>query len=128
MKIAIAVDHQDNIQSGHFGEAISYKIYQKKDDQWQFADTLQNDMRNYDEDQHGSKGKGKGVVKLLATRDIKAVVSKQFGQNIKIVGQYFAPIVTSVDSVAEFLELLNESTCNRIYQKNKMDIKPLRIP
>ncbi len=128
MKIAIALDQQQNIQSGHFGEACNYKIFEGNGKKWKAIYTLKNTLRNYDENQHGSTGKGKGIVKLLNEKGIQAAVSKQFGKNISIVRQYFVPIVTSINSAEVFLEHLDVDVCNKINQKETSSIKPLRIP
>ena len=103
IKIAIAINENNEIQQDHFGEAYQFKIYDLNTNAVITLETIDNPMRNFDKNTHGNAKKGQQIVQLLKENKVDAVISKEFGKNIKIINQNFVPIITKKSMIKETL-------------------------
>ena len=68
-----------------------------------------NQYKTFDEEQeHGSKKKGNTIVKFLREKGVNILVSMQFGKNIKIVNEYFIPVIIYSEKPDEALRMLKK--------------------
>jgi len=108
LRFAFAVDNYGYFRKIHFGEADKYIIYEHDSRKLIFTDEIINPNKDIDDGPiHGSKRKGSAVIKFLKKLNVKIVVSMQFGKNIKMVNQYFVPIIVendNIDSVIKTIE------------------------
>ncbi|PLX25199.1 MAG: hypothetical protein C0599_01020 [Salinivirgaceae bacterium] len=103
IRIAIAINESQEIQNEHFGEAYEFKLFDLKAHAVIPQISIENPARNIDEHTHGNANKGKQIVKLLSENKVEAVVSQEFGKNIKIINQNFVPIITKNSTIEKTL-------------------------
>ena len=108
MKIAIALNKEMDIQQKHFGDASVYQVYEFTNNEIIKIEDIKNIYQDFDEvnNEHGKKGKL--ITEMLLSKNICAVVSKQFGQNVKIVSQKYMPIIASNPNLNITIKQLNE--------------------
>jgi len=107
IKFAMAVDANNFFQSEHFGNANKFLIYEWKGNELTFLQEKINPFRSLDEE-HGAYKKGMAIIELLKNMSVKALVSKQFGQNIQIVNSYFIPVIIHAGTPDEVLPVLTK--------------------
>lgn len=108
IKFAFAVSDLNSFEATHFGDAAKYLIYEWNGTEILFVTEIYNEHSSFDEKQeHGSQKKGKAIIELLAKSEVKVLVSRQFGRNMKIVNHFFIPVVIDKDSPQEALDTLN---------------------
>jgi predicted Fe-Mo cluster-binding NifX family protein len=108
LKFALAVNHDNQFEEKHFGDADKYLIYEIKDDEIVFLSEEDNGFKNLDEEvEHGSKRKGKAIVEFLKSKKVSVLVSRQFGKNIKLVNEYFIPVIVSAENPEQALGILS---------------------
>jgi predicted Fe-Mo cluster-binding NifX family protein len=126
VRIAIALNQDEEIQNEHFGEAKSYKIFDIKSNAIIPETDIPNPFYNNEEIGHGMKNKGQKISELLLNQKVEAVVSRQYGKNINVLNQYFIPIKAKNKTLNETLSdlrgLVNEIE-NNVRQINKELIK-----
>ncbi len=107
LRFAFAVNDDRQFEKRHFGDADQYLIYEYHDDGMHFIAAEKNTFRNLDEEQeHGSKRKGKAIIDFLKSKGVNVLVSMQFGRNIKLVNQHFIPVIISAETPDEVLNIL----------------------
>jgi len=109
IKLAMAVGDDGNFQAKHFGDADKYEIYEWDNNSFFYLNEIINPFKTLDEEQeHGSREKGKAIIGLLKENNINILVSKQFGKNIQMVIQHFIPVIVSKNTPGEVLEILDK--------------------
>lgn len=103
MNVALAVDKTGLLQAKHFGDADKYRIYEISSNGSRY---LKEEDNPYKDIEHGSEMKGKAIMNLLVGYDIKLLVSRQFGTNIRIVNSLFIPIIVFSEEPEQVLETL----------------------
>ena len=112
LKFALAVNNDNQFEKKHFGDADKYLIYQQESDNIVFLSEEINQFKTLDEKvEHGSKRKGNAIIDLLKSKEVNVLVSRQFGKNIKLVNEYFIPVVVSSEQHDEVIHILTK----RIY-------------
>ena len=107
IKFAFAVNNNGLFQKKHFGDAEKYFIYQLKENEISFEKEILNSFKNVDEDgKHGSKKKGQAIIGLLKEKNVNALVSPQFGKNIKLINAHFIPILVFEENPDSIIEIL----------------------
>ncbi len=125
IKFAFALNSENEFADKHFGDSDKFIISEWNGNGFTESVTEKNTFKDDDDEKHhhGDKNKGQQIVKLLKSKDVKVLMSKQFGKNIKIIGQYFIPVITSsadldhamqnlpghISSIAEQLEQKSEN-------------------
>ncbi len=138
IKFAFAVNHSDVFEAKHFGDADKYLMYEYADDDLKFVSEQINTVKTLDEEpHHGSGKKGNAIINLLKENEVKVLVSRQFGKNIKMVNQHFIPVIISSDTVENTLavlikhikwiidELKNKSTGYKLFTIRKGILKTI---
>ena len=110
-KFAFALGSNGLFINRHFGDSSVFRLYRKEENgALVFEAELENPFKEFDESQsHGSKTKGQGIVEFLKSHGVEAIVSRQFGPNIKIVHRHFIPIKTRVETPEEVLMLIEKN-------------------
>jgi predicted Fe-Mo cluster-binding NifX family protein len=107
IKFAFAVNQSNLFEAMHFGDADKYMLYEWINQKIIPCGELINHYKTIDEEQeHGSKTKGEAIIKMFKENGVQVLVSKQFGKNIKMVNQYFIPVVIYNDNLPDILSIL----------------------
>ncbi|NPA44353.1 MAG: hypothetical protein GXO49_02360 [Chlorobi bacterium] len=110
LKFAFAVNKNGEFQKKHFGEADKFLIYEYNSERLVFVEEIENTKKNIDEEtKHGSMLKGQEIIDYLRSFEVKALVSMQFGKNIKMVDKYFIPIIVSSENVEETVKIIEKN-------------------
>jgi len=101
---AIATDSKDTLKNMHFGEAFQYHLYEISPDHFRHVKTIANNTIL--DETHADENKAKGIGGILKKENVKVLVSRQFGANIKHMKTKFACIqtnqITLPGSIEEF--------------------------
>jgi len=109
LKFAFAVNNENRFVKKHFGDADRYLIYTMETNQMVLLSAEVNKFKLLDEKhEHGSERKGIAIIKLLKEKDVNVLVSTQFGKNINLVNKHFIPVIISIESQDELINLLNK--------------------
>ena len=109
LKFAFAVNHSNILEPKHFGEADKYLIYQYKNEKLVKEQEIENKYKNLDEEVvHGSKKKGQAIISMLKEQNVSALVTMQFGKNIRMVNKHFIPIIINENTPQKVLEILQK--------------------
>jgi len=109
LKFAFAVNKDNKLNKNHFGDADKYLIYEQVGNEIVLMSEEINHLKTFDEEQeHGSKKKGNTIVEFLRGKGINVLVSMQFGRNIKIVNEYFIPVIIYSENPDEVVGMLNK--------------------
>lgn len=105
---AFAVSHSNTFETSHFGDADKYLIFEWNGEEIDYKSEVVNDFKSFDEVQeHGSKKKGNAIIDLLQKNNVQVLVSKQFGRNIKMVNQFFIPVIIDKETPDAVLSVLS---------------------
>lgn len=126
LRFAFALGETDQFEPKHFGEADKYAIYDWNENDLNWQTTITNPMQDFDEEQaHGSRMKGNGIIDLLKQENVQIVVSKQFGKNIKMINQHFVPVIVHSDHPSEAHQFLKDHIQwirNELLKNNEYDL------
>lgn len=103
-RVAFATDNGTDFMSRHFGDAQFYDIYECDDDQAHYVKRILNSTD--EEEVHADPRKAKGISSLLLKEDVKVVVSKVFGPNIKRIRKKFVCIVIKKGTIDNAIHLI----------------------
>ncbi len=108
LRFAFAVNNQNLFEDRFFGEADKFLIYQLVSGQLEQIYEVVNDNKSeLKENNSDNNEKVDILIKDLLENDIKVIVSKQFGENIRIVNEYFIPVIISSENPEEVMEIIN---------------------
>lgn len=85
----------------HFGDSNYYHIYEINETEAKFVETIKNTTKDIVEEVHADPNKANGVSKMLKERNVKVVVSKVFGPNIKRINKKFVCIIFKNSTLKE---------------------------
>lgn len=93
IRFAFAVNRTNKFEDKHFDDVDKYLIYEYDNDVFTLISVQINKFKNLDEETNlASKEKGKSIIETLKNNDVKVLVSRQFGGNIKMLTHNFIPI------------------------------------
>lgn len=111
-KIAIALTKDLKLPEDHFGESEKFLIYAYHKSKLHSIKSIPNLHRNDDKNtDHGSPIKGNNIASLLKNEDVKVVVSRSFGKNIRIISKFFLPVLVQrndIKTVTTILEIKSD--------------------
>ena len=108
IKFAFAVNSFNQFQKKHFGDADKYLIYESNGSDLQLIEEVENPFKDDEfEKVHGSAKKGKSIIQFLKDKGVIVLVSKQFGQNLKLVNKHFIPIIIFEDEPDDVLDVIS---------------------
>ena len=125
LKAAFATDNGKTFMVRHFGDAEHYDIYEIEKDQASFIKRISNTV-DEEEEVHADPKKAKGITNLLLEENIKVVVSKIFGPNIKRIRKKFVCIVVRDEEIDKSIIKICHNI-DRIYQEWKKGIERKHI-
>ncbi len=108
MKLAIATDNGKSFIDKHFGDSEQYYIYELSSSELQFVKIIDNTTEDDDPNIHADPKKAKGVTEMLKSEDIKVVVAKVFGPNIKRIKKKFVCVLMNDEQISESLKKLDQ--------------------
>ena len=109
MKMAFATDDGKTFMDRHFGDAEYYDVYEIDKDKSEFIKRIINTTEEDDESIHADPIKAKGVTGLFKKENIKVVVSKVFGPNIKRIKKKFVCVLMNDNSILESIRKIQQS-------------------
>jgi len=101
MKIAFATDNGKSFIDRHFGDSEYYYIYEMNASGIEFVKKIENTTEEDKEEIHADPVKAKGVTEMLKNEDIKVVIAKIFGPNIKRIKKKFVCILMNDNDISE---------------------------
>lgn len=102
--VAFATSNGKEFMDRHFGDADFYDIYTIDENRADFVKRIDNTVD--EEKVHADPEKAKGVSRLLKNENVKVVVSKIFGPNIKRIKKKFVCVVMDDESLDKSIERL----------------------
>ncbi len=110
IKFAFALNNDNEFAKKHFGDSDKFIISEWNGKGFAEFVTEKNIFKDSDNDvgehHHGDKNKGEQIVRFLKSKNVKVLMSKQFGRNIKIINQHFIPVITSSDDLDHAMQKL----------------------
>ena len=124
MKIitAFATDDGKSFINRHFGDANYYFIYEISSSDAKFIKKISNTTEE-DEEIHADPKKAKGVTKMLKNENVKVVVSKIYGPNIKRIKKKFVCILMNNNNFYECAKTIQKKMDIIIDEWNKGEIR-----
>ena len=109
MKIitAFATDDGKSFIKRHFGDAYYYDIYEISASEAKFIKRIKN-TTDEDQDIHADTKKAKGVTVLLKNENVKVVVSKIYGPNIKRIRKKFVCILMNGEDISDSVKTIQQ--------------------
>ncbi len=108
LRFAFAVNNENHFEDCFFGDAAKFLIYEAISGKLKFISEVANDFKSEIEDNNsGNNEKANNLIKYLLQDDVKVIVSKQFGENIRIVNEYFIPVIMSSENPEKAAEVIN---------------------
>ena len=100
---AFALNHDNQFEAAHFGDAEKFAIYEQKQNQLVFRKDMENIHRK---GAHGDPNKGKAIINFLKENKVNVIVSREFGKNIVLVNKHFIPVLISKEEPEKVVEIL----------------------
>ena len=99
INVAFATDNGKTFMDRHFGDAEYYDVYEISKTDSKFIKRIFNTTEEDNEDVHADPNKAKGVAGLFKNENVKVVVSKFFGPNIKRIKKKFACVLMNDNNI-----------------------------
>jgi len=106
LKFAFGVNSENQFEDCFFGDAYKFLIYKDISGKLTQIDEIVNKFNSIDYNLQNNK-KASNLIEYFLSNDIKVIVSKQFGGNIKIINEYFVPVIISSENPEEVVEIIN---------------------
>ena len=129
MKVVFATDNGKTFMGRHFGDAKYYDIYKIDENKSDFIKRISNTTEDDDESIHADPKKAKGVADLFKDEDIKVLVSKVYGPNIKRMKKKFVCVISKSDTINDSIIQLQKklieirSEWNKGESRNHLTLK-----
>ena len=109
LRFAFAVNNDGIFQKKHFGDADKYLIFEQVSDKIVLFSEEINKFKLLDEEhEHGSRKKGKAIIKFLKEKKVSVLVSTQFGKNINIINEHFVPVKVVLEQPEEIADVIGK--------------------
>ena len=118
MIVAFATDCGEKLISKHFGDAEFYNVYEINEQEVTFLKKIINSTEEEDEIIHADPKKAGGIAKILQEEQVKVVVSKVFGPNIKRIKKKFVCILVKNMMIKDNFKLI-QSNLSKIDEELK---------
>jgi predicted Fe-Mo cluster-binding NifX family protein len=108
LRFAFALNKENHFEKQFFGNADMFVIYELVSGKLEKVFEIENEFKDETINNTGiDEKKAENITKKLIANDIKVIVSKQFGQNIKLVNEYFIPIKIFSDNPDDAIQAIN---------------------
>jgi len=111
MKIlfAFAVNKSRHFEKKHFGEASMFLIYEYSENKCNKKEEIPNKFSEPESsNRHGSPEEAEAILSLMQSRDVKVLVSRQFGRNLSLVNRSFIPVIIDEEEPEKVTNILCE--------------------
>ncbi|MCD4833438.1 MAG: hypothetical protein K8R31_06550 [Bacteroidales bacterium] len=131
INVAFATDDGKTFMDRHFGDAEYYDVYEISEADSEFKKRIKNTTEEDDESIHADPEKAKGVAGLFKNENIKVVVSKVFGANIKRIKKKFVCVLMNDNSISESIKNIQQgihiidNEWNKGEERNHLNLKEL---
>ena len=131
INVAFATDDGKIFMDRHFGDAEYYYVYEISETDSRFLKKIKNTTEEDDESIHADPEKAKGVAGLFKNENIKVVVSKIFGANIKRIKKKFVCVLMNSSSISESIDRIQQNfdlisnEWNKGEERNHLNLKEL---
>ncbi len=102
---AFALNHDNQFEAHHFGDAQKFAIYKQEDDRIVFKKEIENIHRK---GAHGDPNKGNSIIQFLKQYDVNVIVSREFGKNIIMVNKHFIPVLIAKEHPDKVVKILQD--------------------
>lgn len=108
IKFALAVDNDGVFDDRFFGNADKFLVFQENNNKLIQVAELKNELRDFLKNNEIPEiEKVNQMITYLLKNDIKIIVSRKFGEHVKMVNQYFVPVLISSESVDQAIQIIN---------------------
>lgn len=108
LRFAFALNKENHFEKQFFGNADKFMIYELVSGKLEKVFEIENECKDEAFNNTGiDEKKAENITKKLIANDVKVIVSKQFGQNIKLVNEYFIPIKIFSDNPDDAILAIN---------------------
>ena len=108
MKTAFATGDGKSFTNRHFGDNDYYYIYDISESESRFIKRINNTAAAIEEKVHADPAKAKGVTGLLKEENVKVVISKVFGPNIKRIRKKFVCVMMN-NTISDCINIIKEN-------------------
>ena len=108
MKTAFASENGKSYIDKHFGDSDYYYIYEISPSEIKFIKKINNTSEEEDEDIHADPKKAKSVSGILKDENVKIVVSKIYGPNIKRIRKNFICVLMNDNDISESIKTIQQ--------------------
>lgn len=109
INVAFATDNGKTFMDRHFGDAEYYDVYEISKTDSKFIKRIFNTTEEGDESIHADPEKAKGIAGLFKNENIKVVVSKFFGPNIKRIKKKFVCVLMNDNSISQSIKNIQQN-------------------
>ena len=103
LKFAFAVNKDHSFNEGFFGEADKFLVYKLSSGKIELESEIENKRKSKGENLTELNIKTDAIFKDLVANDVKVIVSKDFGKNLKLVNEYFIPVKVITDNLQKVI-------------------------
>ena len=108
LRFAFALNTKNQFEKDFFGNADKFMIYELVSGKLEVIFEIENEFKDETVNNPGiNEQKAENITKKLIANDVKVIVSKQFGENIKLVNEYFIPIKIFSDKPGDAILAIN---------------------
>jgi len=108
LRFAFALNTKNQFEKDFFGNADKFMIYELVSGKLEAIFEIENEFKDETVNNPSIKEqKAENITKKLIANDVKVIVSKQFGKNIKLVNEYFIPIKIFSDKPGDAILAIN---------------------
>ena len=108
LRFAFALNKKNQFEKDFFGNADKFVIYELVSGKLKAIFEIENEFKNETINNLGiNEQKAENITQILIAEDVKVIVSKQFGENIKLVNEYFIPIKIFSDKPGDAILAIN---------------------
>jgi hypothetical protein len=109
ISIAFAVNADGHFEEKHFSNADKFLIYVWTNNELSLNNTEINTFKDFDADKtYISSDNCGSITDLLKRRDVRVLVSRQFGKNIQMVNHLFIPVIINSETPDEVVSILKK--------------------
>ncbi len=108
MKTAFATGDGKSFTNRHFGDNDYYYIYDISKTESRFIKRINNTAATIEEKVHADPAKAKGVTWLLKEENVKVVVSKVYGPNIKRIRKNFVCVLMN-NTISDSINIIKKN-------------------
>ncbi len=108
LRFAFALNKQNQFEKDFFGNADKFVIYELVSGKLGKIFEIENEFKDETINNTGiNERKAENITQKLIANDVKVIVSKQFGENLKLVNEYFIPIKIFSDLTNDAIQAIN---------------------